>query len=252
MRASRNYLEFAQSILPAARDGDAAAQFYLSQTLGYCESLYEWYFIERSREGRVRHRTLDEAQQISAVRPFFSAEDIRVIQARCQRMRSLEDAPFGASSGWFDASLAQRFPLAQAQAASNLALQGLQRGDPQKGRIAREEARRLAFEALSTPEPAVLLGVAGVGAALAGEDTAEASRRSLSWILAASMRDENSADLHEWMRSTCRADTQCQPYETPADVILRRAGNDRDEVERRARELSEKLDAGTLEPADIG
>ena len=51
---------------------------------------------------------------------------------------------------------------------------------------------------------------------------------------------------------TCRVDTQGQPYETPADVILRRAGNDRDEVERRARELSDKLAAGTLEPGDIG
>jgi hypothetical protein len=252
MRESRDYLEFAQELLPAARNGDAAAQFYLSQVLAYCSSLYEWYFIERSSEGRVRHRTLDEAQQISAARPFFSADDIRDIQARCQRLRSLDGAALGDANEWFDAALAQRFPMAQAQAASNLALQSLQRGDEQKARIARDEARRLSFEALNTPDTAVLLVVSGVGAALAGEASGEASRRKLSWTLAAALRDENSADLRDWIRTTCRADTQCQPYETAADVILRRAGNDRDEVERRARELKEKIDAGTLEPDDIG
>jgi hypothetical protein len=36
------------------------------------------------------------------------------------------------------------------------------------------------------------------------------------------------------------------------DVIRRQAGNDFDVVERRARELNEKLDAGTLEESDIG
>ena len=35
------------------------------------------------------------------------------------------------------------------------------------------------------------------------------------------------------------------------DIIRRQAGNDYDEVERRAREINEKIDAGTLEESDI-
>jgi hypothetical protein len=251
-RAAGDYLEFAKQVLPAARAGDPAAQFYLSTALGYCESLYEWYFVERSRDGRIRHRTLDEAQQITAVRPYFSADDVRDIQARCQRLRSLDDAPFGAASQWFDAALAQGYPLAQANAAFTLAVQGSQRGDAQKVRIAREEARRLAFDSLRDRDIEAMMKVGEVAAYLAGEQSAEAPVRRWSWLLAASQRGDDSAEILEWMRMACRVDTQCQPYETPADVIRRKAGNDLDEVERRAREINEKLEAGTLTETDIG
>jgi hypothetical protein len=53
------------------------------------------------------------------------------------------------------------------------------------------------------------------------------------------------------MRLFCNIDTQCQPFETPVDIIRRQAGNDYDEVERMARELNEKLDAGTLGEGDL-
>jgi len=251
-RAAGDYLEFAQQVLPAARAGDAAAQFYLSNALGYCESLYEWYFVERSSDGKVRHRTLDEAQQITAVRPYFSADDVRDIQGRCQRLRGLDEAPFGAASQWFDAALAQGFPLAQANAAYTLAIQSSQRGDPQKVRMARDEARRLAFESLREGDIEAMMQVGEVGAYLAGENSSQAPVRRWSWLLAASLRGADSQEMQEWMRMACRIDTQCQPYETPADVIRRKAGNDLDEVERRAREIAEKLDADTLTESDIG
>ena len=244
LRAADDYLEFAQGVLTEAQAGDPAAQFYLSRALGYCESLYEWYFVERSHDGRARHRTLDEAQQIAVARPYFTADDVRDIQARCQRLRSLDGTPFGHSHEWFDAALAQRFPLAQAHAAFTLAVQSGQRGDTGKGRIAREEARRLAAEALRSRDTDVLVQLAEVAAALAGEGTPEAPVRRWSWMLAASMLDEDSEELREWMRMFCRTDLQCQPYETPADVIRRQAGNDRDEVERRARQIGEQLESG--------
>lgn len=251
-RAADDYLEFAQEMLPAARAGDAAAQFYLSSALGYCESLYEWYFVERSPEGRVRHRTLDEAQQITAVRPFFTADDVRDIQSRCQRLRSLDDAPFGAATRWFDAALAQGFPLAQANAAYTLAVQSSQRGDAQKVRIARDEARRLAFDSLRDGDVEAMMQVGDVGAFLAGENSPQAPVRRWSWLLAAALRAGDSQEMREWMRMACHLDMQCQPYETPADVIRRKAGNDLDEVERRAAEINRKLEAGALTESDIG
>ena len=43
------------------------------------------------------------------------------------------------------------------------------------------------------------------------------------------------------MHLFCNIDTACQPFETPADIIRRQAGNDYDgEVERRARESTAK------------
>ena len=251
-QAAGDYLEFAQQSLPAARGGDAAAQYYLSRALGYCESLYEWYFIEHTRDGKVRHRTLDEAQQITAVRPFFTADEVRDIQAHCLRLRSLDDASFGTSNQWFDAALAQGYPLAQAQSAHGLALQASQRGDPQKVRIAREEALRLGLDSLREGDIESMIQVGDVGAFLAGGDSTQASVRRWSWLLVASIRAGDSQEMQEWMRMACRIDTQCQPYETPADVVRRKAGNDLDAVERRAREINEKLESGSLTESDIG
>jgi hypothetical protein len=251
-RASADYLEFAREVLPAARAGDAAAQFYLSKALAYCETLYEWYFIERTREGRVRHRTLDEAQQITAVRPFFTPEEVRDIQLHCRELRSLDDVSIGNATQWFDAALAQGYPLAQAQAAVRLAVSSSHREDAQKVRISREEARRLAFESLRGRDIEAMIQAGDVDAFLGGEGMSEVSVRRWSWLLAAALRASDSPEMQEWMRMACRIDTQCQPYETPIDLVRRKAGNELDAVERRARELNEKLDAGSLAESDIG
>jgi len=247
-----DYLDFTQQLLPAARGGDAAAQYYLYRALGYCESLYEWYFIERNREGRIRHRTLDEAQQITAFRPFFTPEEVSDIQAHCLRLRSLDDASFGSANQWFDAALAQGYPLAQAEAASRLAVSSSHREDSQKVRISRDEARRLAFESLRDGDIHSMIQVGDVDAFLAGEGTSEVSSRRNGWLLAAALRDGDSQEMQEWMLMACRIDTQCQPYETPADVVRRKSANNLDAVERRAREINEKLQSGTLTESDIG
>ena len=249
LRDARDYWDLAQSLYGSARQGDAAAQFWLSRALGYCESLYDWYFIVHLDDGTVRHRTLDEAQQLTATRPVFTADDIRDIQKRCQRLRSADAPPFGTSREWLEAATAANYPMAQASAALGQALQGRQ-ADVDAARGARDEARRLAFEALRTRDPDVMAQMGDVAANLA-RDPVEARRQQWVWPLAACMRDDCES-MAEWRRLFCNIDTQCQPFETPVDLIRRHAGSDFDLVERRARELNEKLDAGTLEESDIG
>jgi hypothetical protein len=251
MRAAEDYWDFAQSLYARAQQGDAAAQYYLSSALSYCESLYDWYFIVHQANGAVRHRTLDEAQQFTATRPVFTPEDVRDIQKHCQRLRSAEQPPFGSSSEWLDAAIAANYPRAQASAALGKALQGRSR-DGEISRAARDEARRLAFDSLRTRDPNVMAELGDVAANLAGDDAAEARKQQWMWPLAACQREPDCKSMSEWMRLFCNVDTQCQPFETPVDVIRRQAGNDFDEIERRARELNEKIDAGTLEERDIG
>lgn len=249
LRDARDYWELADSLYVDARQGDAAAQYWLSRALGYCESLYDWYFIVHLDDGTVRHRTLDEAQQLTATRPVFTAEDIRDIQKRCHRLRSADVPPFGNSREWLDAATQSNYPMAQASAALGQALQGHQ-ADTEAARGARDEARRLALDALRSRDPAVMAQMGDVAANLS-RDPAEARRQQWAWPLAACMRD-GCESMEEWRRLFCNIDTQCQPFETPVDVIRRQAGNDFDAVEREARELNEKLDAGTLEESDIG
>lgn len=250
LRDARDYWDLAESLYVNARQGDAAAQYWLSRTLAYCESLYDWYFIVHLDGGAVRHRTLDEAQQLTATRPVFTSDDIRDIQKRCQRLRSAEAPPFGNSREWLEAATTANYPMAQASAALGQALQGHQ-ADAEAARGARDEARRLALEALRSRDPDVIAQMGDVAANLA-RDPAEARRQQWVWPLAACLRETDCGSMAEWRRLFCNIDTQCQPFETPVDVIRRQAGNDYDAVERRARELNEKLDAGTLEESDIG
>lgn len=251
LRASNDYHEFASQIIDAARKGDPSAQYYLSSALTYCESLYDWYFIVYGPDGTPRHRTLDEAQQLTAERSVFTPDDVRDIQQRCQKLRKAKPPPFGTSQEWLAAAMTSDFPLAQVSSALNFAMQGHQRGDADKALASREEARRLAFEALRTRDPKVMAQVGQVAANLAGDDAAAARKAQWAWPLAACLREAQCESLTEWMRLFCNVDTQCQPFETPLDIIRRQAGNDYDEIERRARELNEKLDAGTLEEGDI-
>ena len=79
----------------------------------------------------------------------------------------------------------------------------------------------------------------------------EAKRREWSWMLAACLRTPNCEGFTEWKKKRCNWDEQCQPFETMRDIIRRDAGSDFGEVERRAREINEKIDAGTLEESDI-
>ncbi|HEX6398666.1 MAG TPA: hypothetical protein VFZ95_14680 [Steroidobacteraceae bacterium] len=249
LRDARDYWDLGESLYVNARQGDAAAQYWLSRALAYCESLYDWYFIVHLDDGTLRHRTLDEAQQLTATRPVFTADDIRDIQKRCHRLRSADVPPFGSSREWLEAATASNYPLAQASAALGQALRGHQ-ADSEAARGARDEARRLALDALRSRDPAVMAQMGDVAANLA-RDPAEARRQQWVWPLAACLRD-NCESMEEWRRLFCNIDTQCQPFETPVDVIRRQAGNDFDAVERQARELNEKLDAGTLEESDIG
>jgi len=57
--------------------------------------------------------------------------------------------------------------------------------------------------------------------------------------------------MTEWKSLLCEVDSQCHRDDTVMDVIRRGAGNDFDEIERRARELNEKIDDGTVDESDI-
>ena len=248
---SKDFYAYAEELLPLAKQGDASAQFYLSSALSYCEGLYDWYFIEYTQNGTRRQRTLDEALQLTAERKVFQPDDVRDIQQRCQKLRSIDPPPFGTSREWLDAAIALGFPMAQASEALNLALQGQGRSNPEKAQAARGEARQLALVALRTRDPMVMAQMGDIAANLAGEDSGKARIVRWAWPLAACQREANCRIMGDWMRLFCNIDTQCQPFETPVDIIRRQAGNDYDEVERMARELNEKLDAGTLGEGDL-
>jgi len=251
--ASNDYWEFAERVHEAAKRGDGASQYYLSVALYTCEYFYRFYFIEQRSGAPPRIRTLDEAQQLTATRrgSAYTPQDVQKFQVQCQRIINAKPPPFGDADKWMDAAMASGYPLAQVRAAEQKALQALKNPTSEGSRIARSEARALVVEALRTKDAEVVLTLASTAAFLTGDVPGEVGKRQWTWVMAAYQLDPNSNSLVEWAKEVCRYDIQCHPDEKIIDVIRRTAGNDLDEVERRARALNEKIDAGTFDESDI-
>ncbi len=136
--------------------------------------------------------------QLTASRPVFTPDDVFDIQQRCQKLRKTQPPPFGSSREWLDAAITAGFPLAQANAALNLALQGYERTDPDKARAARAAARDMAIDALRTRDPRVMAQMGDVAANLAMDNPAEARKVQWVWPLAACLREANCESMTDW------------------------------------------------------
>lgn len=260
IRESDDYWAFAEKAHEAAVRGDGAAQWYLSEALGYCMHVYERAFLEFLPDDSWRHRTLEEARQVLSTqtaghpyvtKPYVTEDELPLVQKRCSRLSQPTRPPFGYGDEWAKKAELAAFPQAQAAAAYLLAYKGRHDWDTAKAPARLAEAQSLAIDSLRTKDPAVMLQIAEVAEVLADGNKAEATRRRLTWELSACLASDHCEALSEMMKARCKWEPECQPYETSLDILRRDAGNDFHELERRARELNEKLDAGTLEDADI-
>ena len=125
LRAPRTTSSSRRRRIDAARQGDPAAQYYLSSALTYCESLYDWYFIVHQSDGAVR--TPHAGRGAAAHRVAAGVHARRRGQHPAALPEAAQDVSRRLSAaranGWMPRSRAG-FPLAQASAALNLALQG--------------------------------------------------------------------------------------------------------------------------------
>jgi len=122
---------------------------------------------------------------------------------------------------------------------------------PEKATASRSDARALAVEALQSKDPEVMVHLSSAAAFLAGNQPGEPLKRQWTWLMAAYLREPDGHSLDEWRKNHCAIEAQCHPDDTVKDLLRRGSGNDLDEIERRARELNEKIDAGTFGESDI-
>ncbi len=248
---SKDYRAFAASIFDAAKQGDGAAQFYLYSALNYCEGAYGYFFIVHLPRGEVRYRTPEEALQLTANNPLFTPEDLTDMQSRCAQLMAETPPPFGTSQQWLDAAGKSGYPRALAIVANRKSYETMSGLPLEAAQAAATESRRLLIDALRSKDPEVIAAAGFTAAILAGKDLHLAEQKKWIWMMAACGDEAACPALTEAVRYICRGDSQCQPYETPVDIIRRKAGNDFDEIKRRALALRDKIDAGTLEESDI-
>ena len=229
--------EFAASLLAEAKRGNGAAQYYLATALYDCQAFDQMYF----RDGN-RHRTYDEAMQNAVKRGGINWEYVSGVFKRCKRLVEAKETPFGNPDDWMKAASENGNPLAQAQTAVGIAWKARFDEQPVRAREERDEARRLAFEALRTKDPAALVLVGDVASVLDSRQGAD-NPHEWVWLLAACERGLDCSRQSTWYQFRCSADSKCQPYENGVvDVVRRETGSRFIELERRAKELNAKLD----------
>jgi hypothetical protein len=239
LEASKDHWNFAADVFPAASAGDPAAQYFLSRALRHCDREFRFYFIRGNKR-----RTLDEAMQWASTRVGLEAEEAREIHEKCHRLQDGSN-PFGTADEWLSSSKEMDFDLALLDSALQLAEKAWRSGDTENVEI-RNEAKRLALQALTSKDPEVIFNMGDLATLFLG-DTDKASKEQWVWRLAACKRGYECGQDAKWYQYQCRYDPNCQPYESGVDFIRRTNTEDFDDIERRANDLNSRLDANDFD-----
>ncbi len=240
--ASKDYFDFAKSVLDRAAAGDADAQYYLYAALDYCDLLYRMHFFRRG----AKTRTLDEALQRAAMRHVSELHDVRIGHQRCSRLFDGGAEEFGIPAAWLQLATEQGQPLALATTAAALLrkLSNVGETDPPRESAATSpaasEAKAMLLAALKSKDPEVMLKIASAQRALGDPE----GLQEWAWLLAACQRGSD-CDNSSWLKYSCRFDHLCSVDENATDFIRRYSGLDFPEVEARARKINADIDSGS-------
>ncbi len=201
-------LPVVKSLFQRAQSGDGAAQYWLAKALAHCGD---------------RNTRTPECQALHA-----SPEN------------------FGNASDWIALSAGAGYPLGQVeQAAAQITTARVNRDPDADARLA--ESKKLAVTALRSGDPEVIMQASRVTFLLNNptvDNYQDASSAAQPWRIAACMRGADCSPQSDWVRDFCRDAGNCQPGESGLDLLRRSLGSRYDEVERQARDINAKIDAG--------
>lgn len=235
-RAATDYLDFVRSIHEVAKAGDAEAQYYLFRALDYCSGMFRTYF---GRPGKSR--TLDEGLRWAARgAPALDVDEARLVNDRCRALEESDSSVFGEREQWLQKAAVGGQPNAQVKLAGKF-LMGTSGIPEDEAERSRQDAREMVRAALASRDPEVIAETGNLLALRRG--IPEQGFDNLAWIMAACARGYDCSPASDLMKSLCRFDTNCQPYETLNDMI-RRHVDDYPSLEARSGEVNRLIDAG--------
>lgn len=246
---STAYLEFVESVLPAAEGGDPDSQFYLYSALQFCDQEYRAYFHKRDGGWRA----MDEALVRIAVRPEERTSVVEHVYAKCHTLIRGDRQKYGDAQQWLERATAGGQPVAMAKTARNQLLQSASGGVETQGKQTdpTTNPRDLLAAALRSKDPAVLWQIGELQALLHG-DSAESTKAQWAWWLAACQRGYECGENSAWYAFSCRFDQMCLPGQTGIDHMRRTLQSDFPEVENLAKSINAKIDAGAWSELDMG
>jgi hypothetical protein len=252
---SHNYWNFAHKTLPAAQDGDANAQYYLSKSLEYCKESNEFYF-----EHKGKQLTFDEGLQYAAKRnlPYEIAQEV---YEKCHEFKEHASSELGNAADWLAKATDSRQPVAQATTASKMLMQDLQQNLAKSGGVLNPnkeaqigngaDPRELLRAAVQSREPEVLFSI-GEAQGLLDPLNSDKNTNRFAWWLVACQRGFDCSATADWVKVSCGNDPQCASANSPSDLVRSLAGDSWPGVQQRAQEISAKLDAGQWSALGLG
>lgn len=247
-------LQFIENLLPAARGGNAEAQFAIHESLLYCDEGYRAFY---DRPGK--RRTLDEALQWASTRPAINIDEVSLTHAKCSVLMERERTELGRANEWLMKSADAGLPQAQARAAVNLLFSadwgftpGGQSPESQiKDRdLLRNEGRELMLRALNSGDASVTWQV---GEAILPLTRSEdlAYEQQYVWYLAACLQGLDCSPQADWFIFQCRQDPYCQPGETGVDYLHRNGEGGTQNLDEAAARLLARLKRGNIDMAEF-
>jgi hypothetical protein len=248
-KKSQNYLMFVQSTVAAARSGDRDAQYYLGKALAFCDETYQTFFRRQKRQ-----LSLDEALQYS-VELHRSRDLTRSIYERCHDLkdRGNLESEFGKSSDWIGKAADAGQPVAQATTAllelqrTQLKATGFADASSVVHVASDTDPHTLLMAAVESKDPEALWYV-GTAQGLLNHSYDEAMKNQYAWWLVSCEHGMDCSPGADWIQMSCLDECGL----SGPDYIRMAAGDKWQEVEQRAQEISEKLDAGESSQLGLG
>jgi hypothetical protein len=253
---SSNYWDLAHEILPSAKAGDRDAQFFLSRVLERCAMDNKMFFRRRGQT-----LTLDAALQWAAERKL-SIDVVQSTYDHCHEFLEGDASKFGDPTEWLAGATDAGQPLAQATTASKLLMKNSMVLGAASAGVATEQLslpqvkseadpRDLLRAAVASRDPEVLFTIGELQGLLNPANMNDTTDQYAWWLVACQRGFDCSAN-GEWMRNCANLDADCASAGGPSEAVQRFAGDQWPEVQQRASEISEKLDAGRWSDLGLG
>ncbi len=252
--AAGNYWEYAHKILPAAKAGDADAQFYLARVIERCNEDNSMYFQHKGVTLGV-----DEALQY-AVKRNLPVERVQTIYERCHEFQNQDPTELGDATDWLAKATESGQPLAQTTTATKIfmhdrwakfaAAGGVL--DPAPSIGAGMDPRDLLRAAVESKDPEVLFDIGTLQGTLTQATAMDEKTTRYAWWLVACQRGFDCSSKAEWVINSCSNAPMCASATSPNDLVRTFSGDDWPDVQQRALEINDKLDAGQWDALGFG
>jgi hypothetical protein len=251
---ARNYWEYAHQILPAAKAGNANAQFYLARLMERCSEDNKMYFQHKGATLNV-----DEALQY-AVKRGLPVERVQTTYERCHEFQNQDLAELGSATDWLAKATESGQPLAQTTTATKIFMHDTQVNFAEAGGVldpgpsigAGMDPRDLLRAAVESKDPEVLFDIGSLQGTLTQTTPTDEKTMRYAWWLVACQRGFDCSTKAEWVINSCNNAPMCASANSPSDLVRTFSGDNWPDVQQRALEINAKLDAGQWGALGLG